>query len=707
LVLGSLTNASLFFVRIVVVSFAIGVSSAGFADPGSLAPVVDATESSGLTFSHRVDDSQNGGEPWSVYVMDGTSQRTVNGGFGVGIAAGDFNNDGWVDLFIPNGFQLDSALMRNNGDGTFTNVTTGDSGRFPVAVRYGQPVAALFLDLDNDGDQDLYVGCDDNLFAMQGEPNLIFENRLVPDGEAAFVRRSVPAVELHWWATAGPAAADYDLDGDLDLYLSYFTRVPRDDGGVDFDPPLRGFLLRNELHPSAGAEGGPFRFTRVLSEPAEDGFVPDISMAVGLDVPPFRRAQTPWQAIWSDINRDGWPDLHVAVDFDPDYTFLNNKDGTFTDVAEDVGHNAHGDASDMGVTLGDYDNDGDLDMFSTLTGEGVLYRNDFVHDGVTLSPGEIPEYTWVPEQVQLPGDPDPSRITNVRWGWGCAWMDYDLDGWLDLAVGNGQPPWPWPGERDRCTLLLNNTDGTFSDVSEEIGYTREEIERGLVAFDYDRDGDLDIALYGPQADQSALYIFEPELEDGTFALYRNDTINEEGQSVEGHGYFVVEPKLIARGGAAVPAIGAEVTLKLRSGLTQRRLITAGNSFLSQEPPLAHFGLGNASAADIEYIEVVWPGPKLHRVSDPAVDYQARTTRHHGPFSGLDHHQLTLMRTSVRGDADSDGDVDLADFSAFQRCVGPDGVPKSAACSDVLDIDYDGDVDLADFARFQHSFTGSL
>jgi hypothetical protein len=429
-----------------------------------------------------------------------------------GAAAGDFDGDGWVDLYAIRGDVGPNLLFRNRGDGTFEEVAANAS----LTARSGS--GPTFADLDGDGRLDLVVG------GIDGEPTRFFRNL---GGQFSEVGPGlVTGADVY-----STALGDYDRDGDLDLATTHWSsyqnvRLWRNDGNVHF----------TEVTASAG-----------LTTPAQSHS---------------------FTANFADINNDRYPDLLVSADFGTSQYYINNRNGTFTRATSAVITDENG----MGSAVGDYDNDGDLDWFvssifsDTPSGWGTtgnrLYRN--------RGDGSFDDAT------------DAAGVRRGFWGWGSAFADFNNDGHFDLFHVNG-----FPAEAaaefhsDPARLFVSNGNGTFTQQAEELGVADTGQGRGVICFDYDGDGDLDIFL------TNMLLAGQPG------RLYRNDGGNA-GKS------------LSIRLTGTPPntgAIGARIYVTV-TGVTQMRELRAGSNFVSADPTGAFFGLGSASVVD--EVRIVWP-----------------------------------------------------------------------------------------------------
>ena len=309
-----------------------------------------------------------------------------------------------------------------------------------------------------------------------------------------------------------------------------------------------------------------------------DGTFANVSELSGAGIPEHGGIG-PWQSLIHDFDGDGRQDIFVAVDFDADRLLMQQSDGTFQDVAPAAGVDRAWNG--MGAALGDVDNDGDFDLY-------VTNISDLFPDGPRHSTFYLDEST---PGAQLYSDASiEAGVDDVGWGWGVTFMDVDNDGWLDLAATNGF----FTADDSSRVLLNNRTDPvTFADISARVGMDDNDWGSGLAAADFDRDGDLDLlqtCANGP------LRLMENRLRSG---------------DPQDHHYLVVRPRHLR--GPSRP-LGAVVEVETIEA-TRKRLITAGTSFMTQEPAEAFFGLG--SAATVDRVTVYWPGGEettLHNVA---------------------------------------------------------------------------------------------
>ncbi len=495
----------------------------------------DVTYESGIRFRHFL------GRSGKRYILE-----TV----GSGCAFFDYDNDGYLDIYFVNGASLPgsrqieakNALYRNNGDGTFTDVTetagVGDKG-------YG--IGCGVGDYDNDGFLDLYV--------TNFRRNTLYHN----DGDGSFSDVTEQAgVECEVWSSSC-AFIDYDQDGDLDLYVVNY---------LDFalrDHKKCGKGLRLDCGPSEypGASDRLYRNNG-------DGTFTDVTKAAGI----FNPEGKGLGIACGDYDNDGDMDIHIANDDTRNFLYRNNGNGTFSDVAllVGVGFSEHGEPEGgMGTSFGDYDNDGYLDLVVTNYQDQIntLYHND----GLGLF-----------SDVSHISRTGPMSYPSVAWG--TAFIDYDNDGWSDLFVTNGHlldnvekfdktSTYKQPN-----FLFRNQRDGTFTEVGEVLGMDSDGSmsSRGSAFGDYDNDGDVDILI--SNSDQPP-------------TLLRNEGGNQNNW---------IGVRLIGTQSNRL-AIGARVKITA-NGEVQTKEITGGSSYASASDFRLLFGIGKAS--NVERLDISWP-----------------------------------------------------------------------------------------------------
>ncbi len=475
-----------------------------------------------------------------------TSEATYISG---GAAAGDYDGDGWVDLFAT---RLDGPdlLFHNRGDGTFEEVADA-AGLGGVRPSNG----AAWGDVDNDGYLDLFV----TALGSTATRFYLFVN----DGTGHFTEEAVArgaSVETGA-ALYGTSATfgDYDLDGWLDLQTAEWRIPPHP------DPAAR--LLHN----------------RGLAAPGHFADVTDaagVSLRVGAGaVRSFAFAPR-----FADLDLDGYPELIVSADFGNSRLFWNNGDGTFQDgtAAAGVGSDENG----MGSALGDYDNDGRLDWFVS----SIFDPDDLCGHGAGCGWGATGNRLYHNDGNRTFSDrTDEAGVRDGYWGWGSAFLDYDNDGDLDVVMTNGVdfafvgPPFDANFARftdDPMRLWENDGSGHMTEVSAAAGLTDRGSGKGLLTFDYDRDGDLDLFVVNNA---------------GHPVLYRNDGGNE-------NGWLRVETVGTA---SNRQGLGARVRVLTADGRMQLREVNAGSHFLGQSETAAHFGLGPVDRP-VLLVQVEWP-----------------------------------------------------------------------------------------------------
>jgi hypothetical protein len=566
------------------------ITAGGFVDD---APVVfaDITYKAGLDkFRHR------SGSPEKSTIIEAP---------GSGVALLDYDNDGWLDIYLLNGSTAAAVkggepapramLFHNNHDGTFTDVTdkagvSNDRWGFGVAV----------ADYDSDGWPDIYV-------SNYGKNRLYHNNH---DGTFTDVAEKAGVALLGW--STGATWGDYDRDGWLDLFVPGYVHY-------DLDHPIL-----------AGKGGVPegacqYRGVNVFCGPMGllgegdhlfhnngDGTFTDVSVKVGVS---DREGRYGFASVFADIDDDGWSDLIVANDSTPNYLYRNRHDGTFEDISYMSGFalNEEGRAqASMGIALGDYNHSGRLGLFITTFSDDykTLYRND----------GDS-SFTDVSFKAGL-GSPTIPFL-----GWGTGFLDYDNDGLLDLFIANGHV-YPVADQRDWGTTwaerpqLFRNHDGSkFQEVPPATGSGLASVvcARGAAFGDLFNDGHIDVVLNNLDSTPTLLrnvvrnsnhWVTLKLVGGGTFPALSG-----------GEGNF--RANAMNNGGASGPvlkssrdAIGAKAFLTA-GGVRQRADVFSGGSYASTSDLRVHFGLGSASKVD--KLEVFWPSGLHEEVTLPCID----------------------------------------------------------------------------------------
>jgi enediyne biosynthesis protein E4 len=517
---------------------------------------VDVAASAGLTLPVIYGDPDN-----KDYILEAT---------GCGCAFFDYDNDGWMDIFLLSGTRMAGAppgtsnrLYKNNRDGTFTDVTE-KAGLLDLGWASGVCVG----DYNNDGFEDL--------FCTYFGQNKLYRN----NGDGTFT--DVTKAAGLWndaprWG-AGCTFLDYNRDGHLDLFISNYVRfdlahIPKP--GANSNCNWKGVPVE------CGPRGLPTGYQSLYRNNA-DGTFTDVSRQSGVAKLPESYGMT---VVSADLDNDGWPDIYLACDSTPSLLLLNNHDGTFREEGALRGVALSEDGMEqagMGIGVGDYNLDGALDLFKTHFADDTngLYRNDGKgnFEDVTLSAKIGVETHYI--------------------CWGAGIVDLDNDGWPDLFMVTGTvypqlektlPNYPTMTPR---VLFRNLGDGTFEELMEEAGpgVAARHCSRGCAFGDFDNDGDLDILVVN---------LNEPP------SLLRND--------LRGAHHWL-KLKLVGTKSNR-SAIGARVLLRYGRKLQVQEVLSQ-SSFYSANDSRLHFGLGEEKIADIE---VRWPSGLQEKFKNVAAD----------------------------------------------------------------------------------------
>ncbi len=540
------------------------ITAGGFVKTG---PIIfkDVAAAAGLTRWHHT-----AGTP---------AKRLLLEAKGPGVCLLDYDNDGWLDIYLVNGSTYDAlagkgtpphaALFHNNHDGTFTDVTE-KAGVVNDRWGYGCAVG----DYDNDGWPDLYV-------TNFGKNRLYRNNH---DGTFTDVAEQA-GVTIGTWST-GATFGDYDGDGRLDLFVAGYAQIdlanPPSYGGKGADSFLCQYYGLPVMCGPRGLKGEHDH----LFHNNGDGTFTDVSKKLGVDDP---HGYYGLGALFADVNNDGKPDLLVANDSTPNYLYINKGDGTFEDQSYVSGYalNADGrEVANMGIAAGDYENNGHLSIVNTdfANDYDVLFQND--------GTGSFMDVSY---QAGIAA----SSIPFV--GFGDGFLDYDNDGWKDLLIINGHvypqvdqhPEWG-QSYAQRPLLYHNVKNGKFALLPAVVGtgLARLMVGRGAAFGDIFNDGRISVIINNM---------------DGVPVLLRN--VNPD------HHHWV-ELKLIGGPKSPRDAVGATVYLN-GAGLRQRADVLSGGSYLSSNDMRVHFGLGDSN--DAGTAEIHWPSGVTENIRLSAVN----------------------------------------------------------------------------------------
>ena len=527
---------------------------------------------------HCTDVAAQAGLGAAINVFGGvTHKRWLLEETGCGVALFDYDNDGWLDIFMVNGTRFETIspqqqpanfLFHNNRDGSFSDVTEKAG-----LLRSGWGQGCCVGDYDNDGYDDLVVTYWGGIVLYHNNGDGTFTDVT----EKAGLMQNGPTPR---WNT-GCCFVDYDRDGHLDLFVANY---------VNFDPRVapqpgqnqycRYYGLSVGCGPQ-GLSGG----TNILYHNRGDGAFEDVSERSGVSIPRGLAAPTSVNEQWitvgsyglgvcaADFDNDGWPDIYVACDSVPSRFYHNNHDGTFEEIGTEIGCavNENGTAQGgMGVGIGDYDCDGWLDIVKTNYSDQTanLYHNN----------GDGTFYDAV-YQAGL-------GVNTKYLGWGVGLFDFDNDGWPDIFMSNGHVFPDVDTKRLHVTfkqakiVYKNLGNGSFVDVTSSAGpdVTQPHSSRGTAFGDFDNDGDVDVAV---------INMNEPP------SLLRNDCRSRNNW---------LKVKCVGTKSNR-SAVGARVRV-VTGTHSQMNEVMSGSSYMSQNDFRLHFGLGQARQADL--VEVRWP-----------------------------------------------------------------------------------------------------
>ncbi len=506
-----------------------------------------------------------GGEHKNKYLLETT---------GCGVAFYDYDNDGWLDIFLVNGSRLEgfpkgseptSHLFRNNHDGTFTDVTVKAG-----VAHSGWGQACCVGDYDNDGWDDLFV----TYFGK----NVLYHN----NGDGTFTdvseKAGVAGTGTRW--NTGCAFVDYDRDGRLDLFVANYIDLDLATAPVPESGPCLYKSVMVACGPP-GLKGGK----NILYHNNGDGTFSDVSDASGI-----LRANGTYGlgVLTADFDNDGWPDIYVANDSTASALYQNKKNGKFEDIAIEAGCALSPDGkpqAGMGVSAADYDLDGNLDIVKTnFAGDTPsLYHNqggaNFEDATFTAGLGAHTQFL----------------------GWGCGFFDMDNDGWSDILICNGHV---YPeveqlkteaGYAQRKLLYQNLHNGHFADISLQVGPGISEpvASRGAAFGDFDNDGDIDVVV---------------------------NTINDFPQLLRcdtklNHNWIKIRTIGTKSNRSGIGARLVCVTQVQGESKPHRQIdeVRSGGGYFSQNDLRVHFGLGKAEKVDV--LEIHWPSGQVDTLKD--------------------------------------------------------------------------------------------
>jgi hypothetical protein len=526
-----------------------------FASPNAFPSFVDVAGQLGITLMN---------------ICGGTTKDYIVEGNGNGAAFFDYDNDGDMDVLITNGSTLEdykkggspmAALYRNDG-GRFVDVTL-QAG----LTKNGWAMGVCVADYDNDGHEDFYI-------TAYGA-NVLYRNN--GDGTFQDVTARAKVGDSRWGTNC--AFGDYDRDGKVDLYVANY---------MTFDEktiPRRGKSEKCRylsLDVFCGPQGLPGE-SDVLYHNNGDGTFTDVTAKAGIKDPGYYG----FGVVFSDFDNDGWPDIYVANDGNPNFLFHNNRNGTFTEMGLLSGtalNEAGRPQSGMGVAVGDYDGNGYFDIFVTnFAGDtNTLYQNMgkslFVDSTAAAGLGEV---------------------SLAYLGWGTGFVDFDNDGLLDIFVANGHVYPEVDGANagqhyaQRKEIYRNIGNGMFKEIARDLqgDLLVPKSARGAAFGDYDNDGDIDVLTINMNDRPS---------------LYRND-----GENRNHWIGFQLEGTRSNR-----DAIGARIEID-SGGKTQASEVRSGGSYLSHNDMRVHFGLGAQTRVD--RVRIRWPNGNTEELKDLQAD----------------------------------------------------------------------------------------
>ncbi len=577
----------------------------GAAVAHALPMFVDQTLDAGVSYV-QWDGIMPAGVDNGVFMMSG------------GAAAGDFDNDGWPDLYVTR-IGAPNRLFRNLTNGTFEEV-----GTLRGVALDSFSTGCAWADIDNDGDLDLYV-----LTTEPATRHYLFIN----DGTGMFTEQAIArgadiTTSSAKRSSTSTTFGDYNRDGWLDVIVATWSPNTASTGGE------RTYLLKN----------------------TGNGNFVDVTTSANLF---YQDVVWGFSPRFTDVDNDGWPDILIAADFNSSKLYHNNQDGTFTDITS--ASNVATDENGMGATVGDFENDGDLDWFVTS-----------IYDSAATCDIPANSCNWGNSGNRMYANggsgvfSDSTDFCGVRegyWGWGTTFLDYDNDGDADLTMTNGvnfPVTFDDPFNFNPVRFWDNDGTGQMTEISATLGLTDARSGKGILTFDYDHDGDQDIFVTNNR---------------DTPVLYRNDIGNAKPWlQVQLQGFET------NRSG-----VGARIYV-YSTGTTnpQMREVSASSNFMSHNDIVEHFGLSTATFADV--VRVDWPLSGLTSI-----------------MRNIPSGQKITIYEPHAGDFDGDNLTTLDDAQAFTTCLAGPSSNQSATLCRVGDMDEDSDVDLQDVQLWQMQF----